>query len=58
MPEGLFRVIDLRKRMILEDLRIPTTVTYSRLWREGIEPWDGLLFGMRCVPSPIILAER
>ena len=53
----LRRLLDLRKRIILEELRIPTTVTYTRLRREGIEPWDGMLFGIRCVPSPIIIEE-
>lgn len=36
----------------------PTKVTPTDLERFDLAPWDGYLYGMQCVKSPIVEPER
>ena len=52
------RILQMRREWIRDTGTLLKCVTPTMLAEYGLDPWDGLLFGMRCVPSPIILTEE
>ena len=50
------RAMQMRREAYLNDRVMLTEVTPRMLEDYGLDPWDGMYLGMRCVPSPIIRA--